>query len=524
MWKTLEIKNLGEYHDLCSKTDVLLLCDFFEKFIDTCLIQYKLDPCNYFSSPGLSWDAMLRFTGIKLEKIHDIDVHLFLEKGMRGGVSCISKKYAKSDENTKIMYWDMNNLYGTVMSFSYLPYGGFKFLSEKEINVFDLSSIAENSLVEYILEADLEYYKELHIYTMIIHYVLKKIEISSDKLSRYCKDIADCYGIKNGGVKKLIPNLGEKVKYVVQYKDLKYYLSLGMKLIKIHRILSFKQSNWLKSYIDFNTKKRQESPDEFNKNLYKLFVNCIYGKSCENIRRRISVKLINDKKTYKKCVNKPNFVSQKTFNKNFVGVHSSKKVLTLNKPIYIGFCILELSKLLMYQFHYDYVLKTFNDAKLLFTDTDSLVYKIKDGNVYKQCFKDKHLFDFSGYSKDSMYYDDSNKKALDKMKDEFNDVKIDEFVGLKSKMYSLIACNDKEVNKAKGVNLKLRHKEYVDVLFNRKVVRHKMKRIQINLHQVGTCDLNKISLSCFDDKRYVLDDRTNTLAYFHKDININREY
>ena len=94
MWKTLEIKNLGEYHDLCSKTDVLLLCDVFEKFIDTCLIQYKLDPCNYFSSPGLSWDAMLRFTGIKLEKIHDIDVHLFLEKGMRGGVSCISKKYA----------------------------------------------------------------------------------------------------------------------------------------------------------------------------------------------------------------------------------------------------------------------------------------------------------------------------------------------------------------------------------------------------------------------------------------------
>ena len=91
-------------------------------------------------------------------------------------------------------------------------------------------------------------------------------------------------------------------------------------------------------------------------------------------------------------------------------------------------------------------------------------------------------------------------------------------------MYSLIACNDKEVNKAKGVNLKLRHKEYVDVLFNRKVVRNKMKRIQINLHQVGTCDLNKISLSCFDDKRYILDDRTNTLAYFHKDININREY
>ena len=105
----------------------------------------------------------------------------------------------------------------------------------------------------------------------------------------------------------------------------------------------------------------------------------------------------------------------------------------------------------MYQSHYDYVLKTFN-ASLLFTDTDSLVYEIKDGYVYDQCFKDKHWFDFSGYSKDSVYYCDLNKKVLGKMKDEFNGVKIVEFVGLKSKMYSLIARNDKEVNKAKGVN------------------------------------------------------------------------
>ena len=149
--------------------------------------------------------------------------------------------------------------------------------------------------------------------------------------------------------------------------------------------------------------------------------------------------------------------------------HCSKTVLTLDKPIYVGFIILELSKLLMYQFHYDYVLKTFNDVKLLFTDTDILVYEIKGGgNVYDQCFKDKHLFDFSGYPKDSVYYCDLNKKVLGKMKDEFNGVKIDESVDLKSKMYSLIAKNDKEVNKAKGVNLKLRHDEYVDVLFNKK--------------------------------------------------------
>ena len=125
------------------------------------------------------------------------------------------------------------------------------------------------------------------------------------------------------------------------------------------------------------------------------------------------------KKKKLKIVNKPNFIPQKIIDKNFVAAHYSKKLLTLNKPIYVGFCILELAKLLMYQLHYDYVLKTFNVVKLLFTDTDSLVYEIRGGNFYEQCFTDNHLFDFSGYPKDSVYYDDSNKKALGKMKDEF---------------------------------------------------------------------------------------------------------
>ena len=148
--------------------------------------------------------------------------------------------------------------------------------------------------------------------------------------------------------------------------------------------------------------------------------------------------MINDKKVYQRCVKKTNFISQKIFDKNFLVVHCSKIVLTLNRPIYFGFCILEPSELLMYQFHYNYVLKTFDNVKLLFTDTDSLVYEIKGGNVYDQCFKDKHLFGFSGYSKDSVYYDDSSKKVMGKMKDELGGVKIDEFVGLKSKMYSVL--------------------------------------------------------------------------------------
>ena len=253
VWKVFKIKNLGEYHDLYLKTDVLLLCDVFEKFISVCLKDYRFNPCHYFSSPGLSWDAMLKMTGIQLDKIDNIDVHLFLEKGMRGGISYISKRYSKSGDDKTIMYWDANNLYGWAM-IQDLPYGGFKFLSEEEIKSFNLDSIDENSLTGYILEVDLEYCKELHNLHNAYPLCLEKIEVSYDMLSKCCRKIADWYYIKVGGVKKLIPNLGDKVRYVVHYKNLKYYLSLGMKLVSIHRIFSFRQSNCLKKYADFNTK------------------------------------------------------------------------------------------------------------------------------------------------------------------------------------------------------------------------------------------------------------------------------
>ena len=204
--KVFKIKNLGEYHDLYLKTDVLLLRDVFEKFINACLKDYGLDPCNYISSPSLSWDPMLKMTGIQLEKIDNIDVYLFLEKGMEGGVSYISKRYSKSDESTEIIYWDANNLYGFSM-IQDLPYCGFKFLNNKEIDEFDLDSIRENSPTGYILEVDLKYCKELHDLQSDYPLCPEKIEVSNDMLSKCCKNISDCYDIKVGDLKKLIPNM-----------------------------------------------------------------------------------------------------------------------------------------------------------------------------------------------------------------------------------------------------------------------------------------------------------------------------
>ena len=201
-----EIKNLGQYHDLYLKTDVLLLCDVFGKFVETCVNYDRLDPSHYFSSSGLSWDAMLKMTRIELEKINDIVLHLFLERGTRDGVSYISKRCAKACDDRTIMYLDANNLYGWSMV-QPLPVSDFKFLNQKEINKFDLNSINENSEIGYILECDLEYCKKLLDFHNDYPLCPEKIEVSSDMLSRYFSDIANKYGIKVGGVKKFITKI-----------------------------------------------------------------------------------------------------------------------------------------------------------------------------------------------------------------------------------------------------------------------------------------------------------------------------
>ena len=175
----------------------------------------------------------------------------------------------------------------------------------------------------------------------------------------------------------------------------------------------------------------------------------------------------------------------------------------------------------MYDFHYSFIKKHF-DAKLLFTDTDSLTHEIRSENVYEEFFKHKLLFDFSNFPKNSKFFDKANKKVIGKIKDVSEGKIIDEFVGLKSKMHSMKNIDGKESNTAKGVNIATEFNEFKDTLFNKKIIRHKMRRIQGKKHKVGTYEINKISLSVFDDKRFVLNDSIHTLAHFHKDIDSHK--
>ena len=266
----------------------------------------------------------------------------------------------------------------------------------------------------------------------------------------------------------------------------------------------------MKKYIDFNTEKRTNAANGFEKNLCELMDNSVDGKkTMENLRKRIHVRLVNSKKDFLKYTSWQTDITHKVFDKNYAAIHEIKPVLTLNKPVYVGFTVLELW--LMHDFHYIFIKNKF-DAHLLFTDTDSLTYEKKSENVYEEFCKHRHLFDFSNFSKDSKFYDSQNKMIVGKTKVEQKGISINKFAGLKSKMYSMLWDDDKESNTAKGVNIMTEFKEFRDFLFNEKVLRHKMRRIQSKKHKLGTYEISKISLPCFDDKRFVLIDGIHTLA------------
>ena len=220
--------------------------------------------------------------------------------------------------------------------------------------------------------------------------------------------------------------------------------------------------------------------------------------------------IINNEIDFLKYTSRPTHITHKMFDKDFAAIHEIKPVLILNKPIYVGSIVLDLSKWLMYDFHYNFIIKNFV-AKLLFPDTGSLTYEVESEDVYEEFFKWKYLLDFSNYQKDSKFFNETNKKEIGKMQDEFSGVII------KPKMHSRKKIDGKECNTAKGVNIASEFNEFKDVLFNKKIIRRKMKRIQAKKHKIGTYEIDKLSLSCFDDKRIVLDNEIRTFAYFHKD-------
>ena len=539
VWRAFQIRNIGDYHDLYLKTDVLLLSDIFEAFRNTAVTNYELDPANgYFTLPNFAWDAMLKKTQVKLEQLTDVDMYLMCEMGIRGGTSLISHRYAKANNtymtdydeskpSSYIMYLDANNLYGEAM-IQKLPTGGFEwvdYVDERFIKNYN-----EESKHGYFVKCDLEYPKELHDLHNNYPLAVESRAVALDELSPYqLNQISTHHERHDVNMKKLIPNLYDRKDYVCHIRNLKYYLSKGLILKNIHSVLQFEHSRWLKPYIDFNTQKRTMSKNEFEKDLYKLMNNAVFGKTMENMRGRVDITLCTDEDKYLRQVAKPQFLESKIFGENLIAIKQVPKKVELNKPIYVGVSVLDLSKLHMYQFHYDYIKPKYGDkSTLLFTDTDSLCYRIETVDMYEEMKSDKHLFDQSDYSMEGhRSQDNTNKKVIGKFKDETCGVPIVEFCGLRSKMYSILLDDHKEKKTGKGIKksaLKryVKHNDYKRCLFGsglkdqRQLVSFNNLR-SIN-HEIGLYRYTKIGLSCSNDKQYLLEDGITSLSYGHYKI------
>ena len=455
VWTTFKCQSIRDYHDLSLKSDVLLLADVFENFRKTCLKHYNLDPAHYYTSSGLAWDACLKETGQKLELLHDYDMLMMFERGIRGGITHISKRYAEANNkymvnqnpskpSTYIQYLDANNLYGWAMS-QPLPTHGFRWINgltvDSLIRLFErVSANDQKGHVPnkgYIFEVDLVYPPELW---------------KSHNDYPLAPEM-----VKVNGVEKLIGSFKPRKKYVVHYRNLKMYLEMGMILSAVHRGISFQETPWMKGYIMKNTELRKKAANSFEKDFFQLI-------------------------------------------------------------------------------HYNYIREKYGSqdscrAELLFTDTDSLLFLIHTDDFYKDIHHDVETkFDTSDYPPNykSGIPTGVNKKVIGMFKDEVAGRQITHFVGPRPKLYSVKIegegeqrANEKIVKKCKGIKKNVVKKgitfdDYVNCLFSGETKMKSMKIIRSENHDIYSKEVNKIALSSDDDKRVVLEDRVNTLAYRYK--------
>ena len=283
-----KITNLKELTMLYLKNDVLLLTDFFQNYIDTCKKAYGINPLYPYSTPSFTWKAGLKMTGVKLDYITDDKLRLLLENNMRGGPSaCMGNRYVKRGER-KILYEDMNNLYGWSMS-QYLPTGGFREIEVTRSSLRRILRTPDNDEHGFLLECDLEYPSSIHDKTKYFPFLPEKETIKVEDFSPYMMINKP---EKYKPTEKLIMDQTNKQRYFLHYRDLKYYIRHGIRSVKVHTVYKFKQSPWLAKYIKYNTEQRKKAKTEFEKHFYKLMNNSFYGKTIENIRKRLNLDFI----------------------------------------------------------------------------------------------------------------------------------------------------------------------------------------------------------------------------------------
>ena len=513
VWNMPNIKNLGEYHDLYVQSDTLLLANVFENFREKYIEIYELDPAHFLSAPGLAWQAYLKKTEVKLELLTDNDVLLMFERGIRGGMCQVSHHYAKTNnkymknhdknkESTYVEYLDANNLYRWIMS-KKLPVRGFKWLDNLSMFTEEfIKNYDENGDKGYIFEVDVEYPEKLRIVHNDLPFLPERMKINK------CE--------------KLVCNTHNKENYIIHIASLKQALNHGLILKRVHKVIEFEQEAWLKPYLMMNTELRMQAKNDFEKDFFKLMINTVFGKTMENVRNHRDIKIVTTDKRRSILASEPNYHSTKYISKDLLIMKMKKAEVKMNKPIYLGQAILDLSKTFIYEFWYDHIKPIYKDkAKLCYTDTDSLVIHIKTDDFYKDISNDvERLFDTSNYNKNNNrpLPIGKNKNVIGMFKDEIGGKIMTEFCAVRAKTYAYKLDDDTEMKKAKGtkkciIKTELMFENYVDALFNDEVIIRSQQRFRSYNHKLYTEEVNKIALSSNDDKRIQTYDKVTTFPY-----------
>ena len=505
-----------EYTELYLKTDIVLLSDVFESYRKISRKHYGLDPAWHFTSPGFFWEAMLKYTGVKLEILKDIDMLQFVETGIRGGITQCVKRHAIANNSlvdeydrlkptNHIIYLDVNNLYGYAMK-QPLPEGDFSWV--EDVENFDYRNLPLYGNYGWIFDVDIEYPSELHD------------EHADFPLFPETLSAPGCR------VKKLMTTLNNKKHYVTHHVNLLQALQKNLNVIKVHRVLRFKQSLWLSTYMDFNTSERAKATTDFHKDYYKLANNAVFGRSMMNKRNFKDFRLVTSREKLLKLSAKTNFVDHYIFEENkLLGVSMNREKVVFDAPIYTGFAILELSKHYMYHLFYDVLRPTFggeSKVSLIYMDTDAFILDVKGvDNIYDTMKTSlSYLMDFSNYPNLHPYFSDDNIMVVGKLKDETKSTPIKEVVALRPKLYGL-RYGSKHIMKCKGVKKTcfkndITFQDYLKTLRDKTKKYCSYKKISSKLHNVTTTEHRKVGISFFDDKRQILEDGIHTLPYGYK--------
>lgn len=521
VFEVMKCQTLQDYLELYNLCDTLLLAAVWYRFVSVAHKNYHLDPCHFVSGPSFFYSSCLFWCKEDIQLIGDYNMHLLITQNIRGGLCNASIRHVKSNnellsdydsskESVYVALFDLNSLYATVQHKYKYPVNNIRFLSDDELSRFSLRQIDAESDTGFMLLVDLDYCLDKEA-TRYLPLCASHEYLTFEQLSPFNQEFLKKFNIRYPKrQRKLLLSQNDKKSVLLHGLNLMFYLKMGMILKKIHAIISFSQKYWLRDWITLNNDLRRNAKSHIESEQSKFAVNSSFGSFLMSKAKFTNCAFINGKEALKKRLFTGNIVSWTPIHEDLVILQTKKRTVHLDRPHYLAFCILELSKLYFYQMYYEIFLPAFEmKLEIGYIDTDSYCLIYRGHGFYRKLIAIAHVLDTSNYDKKHFLYSDENRQKLYKIKDCFGGRPIREAYFLKSKMYAIV-LEDEVHKKSKGIG-RVAVKKHISVDDYRRcieghtIMKHTFNKIAPeNNFQLATTQASKLSLSSFDDKQFVI--------------------